>query len=228
LARLQQAAETIVTQHRVSGLFTPTYHEQRTQRRIRAYGNRPLRSVEQVRYQLQVVRNEDAIALRLPQMGWRLFVTNAPPAHLPLPEAVLAYRSASSIERNFSRLKGRPLGLRPFYVQREDHVKGMVRLLSLALRILILMEFVVRRTLQEQPEPLTSLYPGNPKHSTLRPTTERLLAAFKEVSLTLILMSGQRIAHLTPLTPLQQRILSLLGLSPTLYADLALPPPNLS
>jgi len=228
LVQLQQAAETIVTQHRVGGLFSLTYHEQRSQRRIRGYGQRPPRSVEQVRYQLEVVRNEDAIALLSRQMGWRLYVTNAPPDQLPLTEAVLAYRTASSIERNFARLKGRPLGLRPFYVQREDHVKGMVRLLSLALRILTLMEFVVRRTLQDQPEPLSGLYPGNPKQSTLRPTTERLLAAFKEVTLTLIHLSGQRISHLTPLTPLQQRVLSLLGLSAALYVDLAERAPNLS
>lgn len=228
LARLQQAAETIVRQQRVGGLFTLTYHEQRSQRTLRAYGNRPVRTEERVRYQLEVVRNEEAIAALSRQLGWRLFVTNAPADPLPLAEAVLAYRTGSSIERNFARLKGRPLGLRPFYVQREDHVKGMVRLLSLALRILTLMEFVVRRTLHEQPEPLAGLYPGNPKQSTQRPTTERLLAAFKEVTLTLIHLSGQRISHLTPLSPLQQRILHLLGLSPTLYADWALPPPNLS
>jgi transposase len=228
LAHLQQAAETIVTQHRVSGLFSITYHEQRTQRHIRAYGQRPARSEEQLRYQVQVVRNEAAIAALMRQMGWRLYVTNVPADQLPLPEAVLAYRTGSSIERNFSRLKGRPLGLRPFYVQREDHVKGMVRLLSLALRILTLMEFVVRRSLQQQPEPLSGLYPGNPKQSTLCPTTERLLAAFKELTLTLVHLPGQHLAHVTPLTPLQQRILSLLDLSPSLYIDLALAPPNLA
>lgn len=228
LAHLQQAVESILTHYRVSGLFSFTYHEQRTQRHIRAYGQQPARSEEQVRYQLQVVRNEEAIDTLIRQMGWRLFVTNAPADQLPLSEAVLAYRTGSSIERNFSRLKGRPLGLRPFYVQREDHVKGMVRLLSLALRLLTLMEFVVRRTLQNQPEPLGGLYPGNPKQSTLRPTTERLLAAFKEVTLTLIHLPGHQLVHVTPLTPLQQRILHLLGLSPTLYADLALAPPNLA
>lgn len=45
------------------------------------------------------------------------------------------------MERNFARLKGKPLGIRPLYVQREDHLIGLVRLLSLALRVLTAMQF---------------------------------------------------------------------------------------
>ena len=47
------------------------------------------------------------------------------------------------IERDFARLKGKSLGIRPLYVQREDHLVGLVRLLSLALRLLTAIEYVV-------------------------------------------------------------------------------------
>ena len=137
------------------------------------------------------------------------------------------YRGAPAIERNFSRLKGRPLGLRPVYLQREDHLIGLVRLLSLALRLLTLVEFVVRRNLAAANEGLAGLYPGNPKQETSRPTAERLLAAFQNITLSVVQLPDQMIVHITSLTPLQSRILTLLGLSTALYSDLGRDiPPN--
>jgi hypothetical protein len=68
---------------------------------------------------------------------------------------------------------------------------------------------------------LAGLYPGNPNQQTQRPTTERLLAAFKEITLSLVQLPGQTIVHITPLSPLQNRILTLLDLSPAIYTDLA-------
>lgn len=222
LPQLQQAAAQIITAHRVSGLLNLTYHPQRSLQVKRAYRDRPATTIEKVRYQIEVTHNQAAIEAATQLLGWRLYVTNVPAERLPLSEAVLAYRQASLIERNFSRLKGRPLGLRPFFVQREDHLKGLIRLLSLALRLLTLIEFVVRRGLQQEQQSLPGLFPANPKQSTQQPTSERLLAAFKEITLSLIQLPTQHIRHLTPLTPLQSRILELLGFSPSLYVNLSI------
>lgn len=149
-------------------------------------------------------------------------MTNADPAQLSLAEAVLAYRGSPLIDRGFSRLKGRSLGLRPLYLKREDHTRGLVRLLTLALRLLTLVEFVVRRNLQAQHDTLVGLYPGNPTRATARPTTERLLQAFQNVTLTLVWMPHQTITHLTPLSALQIRILALLDLPTSIYTNLAM------
>ena len=221
LAPLQAEVEAILQHHQVADLLDVTDERQTSRRQVRPYKDRPARIEEKVRYQLQVSRNEAAIEAQYQTRGWRLYVLNAPTAHLSLAQAVMAYRSTPLIDRDFSRLKGRPLGLRPVYLQREDHLKGLVRLLSLALRILTLTEFVVRRSLQAETEGLAGLYPGNPKQQTQRPTTERLLAAFKEITLSLVQLSGQTIVHITPLTPLQSRILTVLDLSPAIYTDLA-------
>ena len=78
-------------------------------------------------------------------LGWRVYGTNQPVAALPLEQAVLAYRDEYIVERSFGRLKGHPLSLSPLYLQRDDHITGLVRLLSLALRVLTVVEFVVRR-----------------------------------------------------------------------------------
>jgi transposase len=221
LTPLQAEAEAILQQHRVAGLLQVTYERQVSQRQVRKYKDRPARTEEKVRYQLHLSRDEAAIEAQYHTMGWRLYVLNAPAEQFSLAQAFLAYRGAPNIERDFSRLKGRPLGLRPVYLQREDHLKGLVRLLSLALRILTLTEFVAQRALEAKHEGLAGLYPGNPKQQTHRPTTERLLTAFNEITLSLVQLPGQTILHITPLTPLQSRILNLLDLPTSIYTDLA-------
>jgi hypothetical protein len=67
---------------------------------------------------------------------------------------------------------------------------------------------------------LAGLYAGNPKRATARPTAERLLEAFQEVTLTVIEGMGQVYRHLTALSPLQERILELLGFSSRVYRRL--------
>ncbi len=124
------------------------------------------------------------------------------------------------MERNFGRLKGQPLSLSPMFVERDDLATGLVRLLSIALRVLTLLEFVVRRQLAQERATLAGLYAGNPKRATTYPTTERLLEAFQEITLTLVIEPQQIRRHLTALSPLQQRVLALLAFPPTIYTQL--------
>ena len=220
---LQAAVRKILKQHGVEGLLEVAYIREVEQREVRAYRDRPARTEERVRYVGQVNWNRQAIATARRLLGWRLYVTNAPVSRLSLATAVEVYRDAPRIERDFSRLKGHPLGLRPLYVQREDHAKGMVRLLSLALRVLTVTEDVVREGLRVAGEALRGLYPGNPKRQTARPTTEGLLRAFHGITLTVVKLPDQTIRHITPLSSLQHRILGLLSLPASIYEDLALP-----
>jgi hypothetical protein len=86
-------------------------------------------------------------------------------------------------------------------------------LLSIALRVLTLLEYVVRCHLAAAGETFAGLSAGNPKRQTARPTAERLLEALQEVPLTVMAGVGQVSLHLTALSPLQERILELLGFS---------------
>ena len=106
------------------------------------------------------------------------------------------------------------------YVQRDDHATGLIRLLSIALRVLTLMEFVVRRQLAADGATLAGLYAGNVKRETARPTAERLLEAFHEVTLTVVEGVHRVYRYLTALSPLQERILELLGFSSRVYTRL--------
>ena len=226
LAPLQEAVAAVLRQHRMTDFLEVTYTQQVQERHVRRYGNRPARVETSVRYQIHITRKEAAIQEAYRQIGWRWYVTNAPPARLSLAQAVRVYRGGvATIERLFARLKGRPLGLRPVFVRRDDHLVGLVRLLSLALRILTLIEFQVRQELQALQETLSGLHPGQPTRTTNRPTTERLLRAFKGVTLSIIDLPGQHIQHVTPLSALQNRILQLLMFSDSIYTELAQFPP---
>jgi transposase len=132
----------------------------------------------------------------------------------------LAYRNEYLVERALGRLNGRPLSLTPMYLEREDHATGLIRLLSIGLRVLTLLEFGVRQHLARANTKLEGLYVGNPKRSTPRPTAERLLAAFQGLTLTLIREGRRRRRHLTPLSRMQQRILALLDFPVAIYTRL--------
>jgi transposase len=95
--------------------------------------------------------------------------------HLTLKQAIEAYRDEYLVERNFAPLKRRLLSLAPLYVQRDDQHVGLIRLLTLALRVLCLLEGVVHQRLGEQKAELAGLLVGNPKCRTAQPIAERLL-----------------------------------------------------
>ena len=221
------AAAAILQQQAVAGLLTYAF-ERQEQRETKYLGrgrggpDRPQREVVTVRYQITAVsRQAEALAAQQATLGWRAYVTNAPAAQLTLADAVLTYRDEWLIERGFHRLKGAPLSLDPLFVKRDDQVMGLINLLSIAVRLLTLIEFVVRRQLKQNQEQLVGLIENNPKKGIDNPTTERLLKTFDDVTLTIVRLPGQTIRHVTPLSALQTRILELLGLSPGVYLKLS-------
>ncbi len=92
--------------------------------------------------QVNVTKNADAIAKAERRLGFRLYATNAPLEVLSLSKAVLTYRGQYIAERDFARLNGRHLGITPLYVQRDDHACGLIRLLTLALRAMVMIDMV--------------------------------------------------------------------------------------
>ena len=218
---LRQAVNEIVQRYRVEDFLWLRYDPHSTTRPVRAYKERPAYVKQESQATVEVRVDEEALESAVRRLGWRIYSTNQPSAQLSLEQAVLAYRSEYLVERSLGRLKGRPLSLRPMYVQRDDHATGLIRLLSIALRVLTLLEFVVRRGLAAEEATLSGLYAGNPKRETARPTAERLLEAFQGVTLTIIEGVGQVVyRHLTALSPLQERILDLLGFSSRVYRRL--------
>ncbi len=217
---LRQTAEEIVHQYRVEGLLNLSYIEQVQERNVRQYGDRPAEMRIEREVTVGVSRNETAIEQANARFGWRVYGTNHSKERLPLTKAVLAYRQEYLVERGFARFKGRPLSLTPMYLQDDQRVTGLIRLLSIGLRVLTLLEFIVQRGLAETQEKLAGLYAGNPKRTTATPRAETLLEAFKPIYLTAVTIGEQIHLHVTPLSDLQQKIMRLWGFSPDIYTRL--------
>lgn len=219
---LQQAIDKLLTRYQMTDYFDIHLERQSTTRPVRAYKNKPARIEQKVRYQVHLSRRERTIEQAKFRLGWRVYATNASVKKLTLTEAVLAYRDQYLAERPFARLKGSLLKLLPLYVQRDDHAKGLIHLLTIGLRALTITEFVVRRTLAQTNETVCGLYDGNPSRQTSRPSAELLLDAFDDITLSLRLNQVGEIVeqYLTPLNQVQIRILELLDLSPDIYYSL--------
>ena len=144
------------------------------------------------------------------RLGWRVYATKHPAEALTLAQGVAAYRSAYLIAQGFGRLKGRSWSLTPLLLQYAPRVVGLLSLLSLALRVLVLMQCVVRRHLQRAGPTRKGLSPGQRGRQTAKPTTERMLQAFRGVTRSRIQIDGKLHEHLTPLNDVQKRILTLM------------------
>src|SRR5439155_14222415 len=189
---------------------------------VRRYQGQRTRRVVERRWQVRVTVDEAALEAALRRLGWRASATDAPATRLAVEAVVPAYRGQWVIERGFERLKGRPLSLTPVYLQKEAHVLGLIRLLSLALRVLCLVEFAARRSLAATEESLAGLYAGQPRRATVRPTSEALLRAFRGTSLVLLPGGLGPPRQVTALSALQQRIVALLDFPAYTYSRLSL------
>jgi transposase len=118
-------------------------------------------------------------------------------------------------------LKGRALSLTPLFLHDEQRVVALICLLSIALRVLVLMQFVVRRNLRQRRTTLKGIYPGQPGRQTAQPTTEMMLWALRGVTLSRLTIDGKRLYHLTPLNAVQKRILVLMEVPLGSYTGLA-------
>jgi transposase len=85
---------------------------------------------------------------------------------LALVAVIMAYRGQYLIERCFGRFKGQTLSLEPLFLQTERRVEGLIRLLSLVLRLLILVELVVWRPLEKAQSKVAGFYPGQATRAT--------------------------------------------------------------
>jgi transposase len=223
VSEVREAAQAILHRYRVDGLLDVEYQEHVvSERLVRRYRQRAagIRVEREVSVSVQV--NAQGVAQAESCLGWHVYVTNQPAAQLSLEQAVLAYREEYLVERGFGRLKGRPLSVSPLQLTSEPRVKGLLRLLSLGLCVLCLLEYQVRCQLAAQQQVLAGLYAGNPKRATRRPTSEALLKAFKGLHLTALGQQAHTVYHVTALSTLQEHILALLGFPSALYSTLAL------
>jgi transposase len=125
---LRQRVNEIAQRHRVEDFLWFRYDPHTTSRQAQAYQDRPAYVKQERQATVEVRVDEEALEWAVRRLGWRIYSTNQPADALSIEQAVLAYRNEYLIERSLGRLKGRPLSLRPMYVQRDDHATGLIRL----------------------------------------------------------------------------------------------------
>jgi transposase len=227
---LERAVNALLSEQDAAGLLTVRWERQETSREHdvgpgRGGPNRPKAKGWSVRYQITAVTRGAAAIERLEaRMGWQVQVTNTAASQLSLDDAVLGYRAGTCVERAFHQLKDQPLGIRPLYVHRDDPVRGLAHLLSLALRVLTLFEVLVRRGQDHDGKDLAGLYPGQARRTTDRPTAQRVPEAIARTGVTLIRIVGEEGCrwHLPALPVLVSRVLGYLGLSDEVYTRLVI------
>jgi transposase len=220
LEQAQKAAEQIAADHRVGEYLRIEVRRKVQKRTKRRYGDRPAAVVEQEQFTVQSTVEKRTLEQAIRRMGWRVYLTNRAVGELSLAQAVWAYREQYLVEQCFGRLKGCPLSLTPFYLQYEHRAVGLILLLTIALRVLILAQFVARKNLKEQGQTLSGIYAGQPERQTDSPTTEMMLRAFRGMTLSHLIVNGETHWHLTPLSDTQKRILKLLGLPSRTFSKL--------
>jgi transposase len=233
-APLRSAVTAILERCDVTDLLRVTWdrqehHQSKYVGAGRGGAKRATRTEVQVRYHITAVHRESAaIEARRQRLGWRVQVTNAPKKRLSLLASVLSYRSGWCLERDFHLLKDRPLGLRPLYVKSDAQIGGLVRLMTLALRLLSVVELQGRRGVVATEEKAKGYYSGQPGRRTDRPSGQRILETVTRQRLTLF--GSETLAgtewQLPPLPEIVKQILGFLGLCETLYTSLAQPQPT--
>ena len=180
--------------------------------------NTPFKMVDIQSITLVVHRNEEAIEEFRLLAGWRIFVTNVAESRMTLNQSTQYYRDEWVVERGFHRFKRGHIPALPLFLRLPTRIKGLMLLLTVALQVLTLMEFVSRRELSKENETISGLVPGNPKMKTSRPTAERLLSQFGSLHL-LIEEKGKKTSGsmVEALTSLQKKILSILKLPENIY-----------
>jgi len=212
---LTEAVEEIVARYRVSGLLQVTWHKEEQVKttyvgRGRGGPHRPTRTERTGRYVItQVPRDEAAMQAAKHRLGWRVQVTNLPPDRLTLPQGVMHYRAGYCVEGDFRMLKGKPIGISPLYVRTDEQIQGLTHLLTIALRLLTLLQMNVRDELAKEDMALVGLYEGQPTRTTTCPTAKRLLRAFgrEEITRASIRLEEQCSPHRSPLSELLCTIL---------------------
>lgn len=138
--------------------------------------------------------------------GWYALLTNLPTDISPA-EVLIRYKGQEVVERRYGAFKG-PLAVAPMFLHNNRRIASLISVICLALLIFCLVERQVRLVIAPHAT-LDGLYVGRPAKPTGRLIFEAL------AGLRLIpAISGQPPGIPQP-SPLQARLLDLLGVDPT-------------
>jgi transposase len=213
----QIRVDSILQKYEVNDLIQVVYDVDEVFIQKQKHGNNPKRTIKEISITCSAVIDSTSYDNRCKNHGWRVYATNMPLEELSLEQVVLAYRDQYRIEDMFHRLKGKPLSLHPMLLNRDDHIDGLVKLLSIALRCIVCIEKRVHDSLKEEGKAFEGIYEYNPKKTTKTPRAERILNIFNNITLTIINPGFNQMVLITELSELQVKTLNRLKFDINLY-----------
>lgn len=170
-------------------------------------------------YKAQCSLNKQAYERQVRRAGWRAYATNAPTEKFDAKQLIICYRHEYRIEQQFHYLLNKCTALQPIFVQKDNRIEALIRLLFLALQYVSVIQHQARTELKKQDKPyLTKIVPGNPNKKVYKPTTSAILKAFKPIHLVKVTSNNQVATfHTTGLEQHHLDILRLYGIDPGIY-----------
>jgi len=153
------------------------------------------------------------------KLGWRLMATNSLSSALSFREAILTYRNEWCLENNFKLLKKSYLGMSPMFVRKDNRLKGLCRLLSLALKLIALIQYQIRESLMLSNDEIKGLEKGKINSKTKKPTTSSILDKFvrEQITISKITIGNNFYYHMTPVDEELKKILLHLKIPLAIY-----------
>lgn len=130
-------------------------------------------------------------------------------------EVLLAYKHQPVIEKRFSQLKT-DFRVAPVHLKEVSRIQALLCVYFLVLLVEALLERELRQAIEREEIESLPMYPED--RPCRRPTARRLIDLFEDIQRHTLARRGQApIVFFTELSPLQRRILKLLGVPLTEY-----------
>jgi transposase len=216
--RVWQAVEQILTERDVNRLVQVQVESRENEKYRQASRGRPnsrTRYVRKVttRFELSYVVDQKALELERHGDGAFPLITNVFDASEQ--DLLWAYKKQPAIEKRFSQMKT-DFSVAPMHLQSASRIEAFLCVYFFALLVEALLERELRQAMKVSEVNSLPLYPeGRPCQY---PTAPRVFDAFDNVQRHDLATDGtQRAVLITELSPLQRKILKLLGHSPEQY-----------
>lgn len=139
-------------------------------------------------------------------------------------QVLRAYKRQPLIEKRFSQFKT-DFAVAPVYLKNVARIQGLLAVYFLVLLVQTLLERELRRAMARGNVPSLPLYPEG--RACTRPTTQRIIELFEPIQRHAVLRATdtggdedqEPLILITTLTPVQRKIVQLLGLQPADYGN---------
>jgi transposase len=218
-----KVVQGILKKYGMIGFVNIIIHVEKEQKGRRAYKDRPAEVIEIVTIRLEIQENQEAIVAHIRLLGWRVYATTAPKEVFQAVDVVKHYWKEYGIEHKIHELLNKTTSLMPLYLHKQDRIKALVRFLVMGLKFSSVIQHKVGKELEKSGEKLTNVIPNNPKKEVSKPTFAMILYVFRNIILNKVtLPCGTIVRSVDELTPVQKKVLNLMGFPVTIYHDILL------